>query len=213
MAASTIQGNLSPIQGNLSPIQGNLSAPKPRSYDGYTVIGTARKLPEELPRRLQEFLTSRLEPVLFKGAKHCKRGGFTNAKKLAEDPQLLRGFLEHVNVFSVGRKRLIKYQEVKASAGKRPVVFPVTFVLARFNQETAALNAKWRLKNGWPGCIYCMPVANKAIPAQTHMLVIEMNNSSNTIIGVGYADAQLQIPETVYGSDENTALKAAQGAL
>jgi hypothetical protein len=57
---------------------------------------------------------------------------------------------------------------------------------SRFNSETAEENKKWR-DNSWPdGCVYCAPdkISDK-IPIESKLMVLEMNNNTNKIMGVG----------------------------
>jgi len=59
-------------------------------------------------------------------------------------------------------------------------------VLTRFNNETWKENVKWREKNNYTGCIYNSPVRIAAhIPLLKTIYVIEMNNDTNEILGVG----------------------------
>jgi len=57
---------------------------------------------------------------------------------------------------------------------------------SRFNSETWAENEEYRSSHGNIGCIYCSPdpIAN-VIPTDTIMFVLEMNNDTNKIMGIG----------------------------
>jgi hypothetical protein len=62
------------------------------------------------------------------------------------------------------------------------------YVLAttRFNNETITENITWREKNSWIGCIYNVPKRmGESIPVQSLVFVLEMNNDTNTIQGIG----------------------------
>jgi hypothetical protein len=56
----------------------------------------------------------------------------------------------------------------------------------RFNNRTWEENCRWREKNNFDGCIYNSPVYIKhTIPLQISLFVIEMNNETNKIEGIG----------------------------
>ena len=56
----------------------------------------------------------------------------------------------------------------------------------RFNNSTWEENCRWREKNNFNGCIYNSPVYIKDnIPLQIPLFVIEMNNETNKIEGIG----------------------------
>jgi hypothetical protein len=56
----------------------------------------------------------------------------------------------------------------------------------RFNNSTFKENEAWRIKNNWKGCIYGL---NKKIPPHIPknaiVYVIEMNNDTNRVEGIG----------------------------
>lgn len=58
--------------------------------------------------------------------------------------------------------------------------------VTRFNEETWNSNKLWRELNNYSGCIYGCPVEipDKVLP-RTILYVLEMNNSNNTIEGIG----------------------------
>jgi hypothetical protein len=59
-------------------------------------------------------------------------------------------------------------------------------VTSRFNTDTLAENAAFREKNSKVGCIYCCPTKITAkIPPDMVLFVLEMNNSTNRIDGIG----------------------------
>ena len=60
-----------------------------------------------------------------------------------------------------------------------------TIVTSRFNNETRDANYAYRKKNGF-GCMYCSPlVLSPHILYNTPVFVIEMNNVTNKIEGIG----------------------------
>jgi hypothetical protein len=57
---------------------------------------------------------------------------------------------------------------------------------SRFNSSTWHENEKYRNKNGKLGCIYCSPEpVSIKIPSDSIMFVLEMNNETNKIMGIG----------------------------
>jgi hypothetical protein len=57
---------------------------------------------------------------------------------------------------------------------------------SRFNNETWEENVKYRERLKHKGCIYCCPVeVTQKIPYDSLMFVLEMNNDTNQIIGIG----------------------------
>ena len=62
---------------------------------------------------------------------------------------------------------------------------PVIMV-TRFNNNTWEQNKNWREKNKYQGCIYNVPVyITDKIPLLESLFVIEMNNDTNKIMGIG----------------------------
>ena len=60
-----------------------------------------------------------------------------------------------------------------------------TVVTGRFNNETLVRNYEYRIKHGFK-CIYsCPSELSPKIPYNTPVFVIEMNNSTNKIEGIG----------------------------
>ena len=57
---------------------------------------------------------------------------------------------------------------------------------SRFNTNTWQENERYRINHKNIGCIYCSPdpIAS-IIPMETIMFVLEMNNDTNKIMGVG----------------------------
>ena len=59
-------------------------------------------------------------------------------------------------------------------------------MVTRFNNDTWLENSRWRETTEHIGCIYNAPVHIKdSIPQLIKMYVIEMNNESNQIMGIG----------------------------
>tara|TARA_B100001093_G_scaffold514286_1_gene587981 strand:+ start:892 stop:1326 length:435 start_codon:yes stop_codon:yes gene_type:complete len=62
----------------------------------------------------------------------------------------------------------------------------IKIMATRFNNSTWDENCRWREKNNFNGCIYNSPVYIKDnIPLQIPLFVIEMNNQTNKIEGIG----------------------------
>ena len=56
----------------------------------------------------------------------------------------------------------------------------------RFNNDTYNENIRWIENNNYNGCIYNTPVRIKDdIPLLINIIVIEMNNTTNKIVGFG----------------------------
>lgn len=56
----------------------------------------------------------------------------------------------------------------------------------RFNTDTLAQNERWRDKNKWVGCIYGTPkLMRESIPIGARVIVLEMHNDLNKLIGIG----------------------------
>jgi hypothetical protein len=78
-------------------------------------------------------------------------------------------------------------------------------VTSRFNNETLETNHSYRVKKGF-ACMYCSPLElSPKIEYNTPVFVIEMNNSTNKIEGIGFIKNK---PETTkyykVHSDSNT---------
>lgn len=59
-------------------------------------------------------------------------------------------------------------------------------VTSRFNNQTRDANYAYRIKKGFP-CMYCTPLElSPKISYYTPVFVIEMNNSTNKIEGIGF---------------------------
>ena len=61
------------------------------------------------------------------------------------------------------------------------------FILtSRFNESTWNENENYRKKSGMKGCIYCSPdLITTKIPIDSAMFILEMNNDTNKIMGIG----------------------------
>lgn len=56
----------------------------------------------------------------------------------------------------------------------------------RFNDDTWNQNCEWRITNEWRGCVYGTPTKMKAsIPIGGLVVILEMNNDKNKIVGLG----------------------------
>tara|TARA_B100000989_G_C19526428_1_gene467128 strand:+ start:3005 stop:3505 length:501 start_codon:yes stop_codon:yes gene_type:complete len=71
--------------------------------------------------------------------------------------------------------------------------------VTRFNNITIQENKNWLIKNNEIGCIYGSPVkiTDKILP-ESHIIVIEMNNSKNIIEGIGIIKNKLLPNEKKY---------------
>ena len=68
----------------------------------------------------------------------------------------------------------------------------ITVVTGRFNTETLNSNYEYRKKYGFK-CIYCCPLElSSKISYDTPVFVIEMNNSTNKIEGIGLIKNRIQ---------------------
>ena len=57
---------------------------------------------------------------------------------------------------------------------------------SRFNNETWSENQQYRMKHKNIGCIYCTPEQiSQLIPIDSIIFILEMNNDTNKIIGIG----------------------------
>jgi hypothetical protein len=62
----------------------------------------------------------------------------------------------------------------------------ITLAVTHFNDVTLLENERWRETNNYSGCIYNSPVIIKeTIMLFSKIYVIEMNNQTNKIIGIG----------------------------
>jgi hypothetical protein len=57
---------------------------------------------------------------------------------------------------------------------------------SRFNDSTWSENNSFRKRNGKHGCVYCAPImVSHEIPYDSIMFILEMNNDTNKIMGIG----------------------------
>jgi hypothetical protein len=62
----------------------------------------------------------------------------------------------------------------------------ITVASTRFNQQTWNENSSYRERKMFEGCIYCAPLQlSSKIPFNSLVFVLEMNNTSNKIEGIG----------------------------
>lgn len=62
----------------------------------------------------------------------------------------------------------------------------ITIASTRFNDETWNENTNYRNSNKMNGCIYGSPIPiSESIPLNTDVVICEMNNSKNKIMGLG----------------------------
>jgi hypothetical protein len=76
----------------------------------------------------------------------------------------------------------------------------------RFTTATFAENTEWRKKHNWEGCIYGLNKKNPTtIPYMALVYVIEMNNDTNKIEGIGLIRNYINqdYKTCVYKSDRN----------
>lgn len=62
----------------------------------------------------------------------------------------------------------------------------IPIATSRFNSETWEQNCSYREKNQFKGCVYGAPLQiSSKVPSQQLVFIVEMNNSTNKIEGVG----------------------------
>jgi hypothetical protein len=80
--------------------------------------------------------------------------------------------------------------ELSTTSQKQPASLhpPTVHILtSRFNNETWQENETYREKNNLEGCVYGAPLqVSHKIPLTSNAYVIEMNNETNRIEGIGY---------------------------
>ena len=73
----------------------------------------------------------------------------------------------------------------------------------RFTEQTWDQHVRWREQHMKKGCIYTSPrMITQRIPYNTTLYVIEMNNGTNQIMGIGVMTNTHSKPRTIY-SDRN----------
>ena len=76
--------------------------------------------------------------------------------------------------------------------------------LTRFTDKTLSENTEWKIKNNISGCIYGTPVTiDSTIYPEEKLIIIEMNNSQNKIIGIGLIKNKLFNKRCNIYSDQN----------
>jgi hypothetical protein len=64
----------------------------------------------------------------------------------------------------------------------------------RFNNETWNQNERWRMVHEWEGCVYGTPMRMKDdIPLGSAVVILEMNNEENKIMGLGLVENKLAL--------------------
>lgn len=57
---------------------------------------------------------------------------------------------------------------------------------SRFNNQTWTENIQYRKRNSQLGCVYCAPdPISQVIPNDSILFILEMNNETNSILGIG----------------------------
>ena len=85
----------------------------------------------------------------------------------------------HVEIFQTEKEYRTKVNEYRKQL-KRMIV------TSRFKTDTLLENAAFRQKNPKVGCVYCCPIPiTHKIPKDMVLYVMEMNNTTNKIVGIG----------------------------
>ena len=87
----------------------------------------------------------------------------------------------------------------------QPDVTAITVCITRYNNQTWSERSAWLAANPDYACIYKAPVAIKSnIPYEAPLFVLEMNNDTNQIMGIGRIVNELRADRSyrVYG-DQN----------
>ena len=62
----------------------------------------------------------------------------------------------------------------------------MSIATTRFNNKTYVENMKWKIKNNFNGCCYGLPhKISEHIPPYKNIIVLEMNNDINKLMGIG----------------------------
>ena len=76
--------------------------------------------------------------------------------------------------------------------------------ITHFNNQTYNENKRWRENNKYNGCIYNSPVKIKEnIPLLSEIYVIEMNNDTNKVMGIGLIKNKVAIKHHKIYFDNN----------
>lgn len=80
----------------------------------------------------------------------------------------------------------------------------ITVASTRFNQQTWDENCSYREKKSFEGCIYCSPLQlSYKIPINSLLFVLEMNNTSNKIEGIGLIKNMYQSDKYIVYDERN----------
>ena len=75
---------------------------------------------------------------------------------------------------------------------------------SRFNNETIEENRKYREKKWKNGCIYNTPqMISKTIPLDSVNFILEMNNDTNRIVGIGCINNRAYYKKFIVYTDDN----------
>lgn len=85
------------------------------------------------------------------------------------------------------KRRLQERQKnIENSKYQNTHIKPIYIAITRFNETTWNENVKYRIKHKLNGCIYGSPIPiARTIPLKATVYVIEMNNTTNEILGIG----------------------------
>ena len=87
---------------------------------------------------------------------------------------------------------------------KTPRGKPVRILTTRFNNATFQQNMAWRERMEYSGCVYCSPTPMpKLIGQDAIILMIEMNNDENKILGFGMFMNKRKIDKNTIYEDRN----------
>jgi len=87
---------------------------------------------------------------------------------------------------------------------KTPKGTNLYLLTTRFNNDTYAENLRWRENQMFSGCVYCSSVKTpKHIPQNAGIIVIEMNNTTNNIEGIGILINKIKPDKHVVHADRN----------
>ena len=80
----------------------------------------------------------------------------------------------------------------------------ITIASTRFNQQTWDENCSYRERKNFEGCIYCAPLQlSYKIPINSLLFVLEMNNTSNKIEGIGLIKNMYQSDKYIVYDERN----------
>lgn len=69
----------------------------------------------------------------------------------------------------------------------------------RFNSATWEENSEWRRRKNHSGCVYGVmkPITATTIPLESYLFVLEMNNQTNEIMGIGLIQNMIDPKENI----------------